>query len=321
MQPRGIMLHYFHDDHHPAGQGSLSADGLAELIRFLDPERILPARAWLERAIAGTLERHEICLTFDDNLRCQYDVALPVLRDFGLTGFWFVPTAVLRGGMVRLDLYRQFRVKCFEDTNAFYEAFFRTLATSRHAGPAERALERFHPSTYLAEFRFYSEADRRFRYVRDEVLGSERFNGIMDGLIGSMGMQLEDLADGLWMEPDHLRHLHADGHVLGLHTHTHPTRIADLDRQRQLREYRDNYTCLMSVLGERPTTVAHPCNSYSRDTLDILRRLGIRAGFRSNLAWAEHSRLEYARQDPADIIKEMRRGPRSVATAHGSVAS
>jgi peptidoglycan/xylan/chitin deacetylase (PgdA/CDA1 family) len=136
-----------------------------------------------------------------------------------------------------------------------------------------------------------------------------------------MGISPEDLADRLWMEPDHLRRLHADGHVLGLHTHTHPTRIADLDRQQQLREYRDNYTCLMSLLGERPTTVAHPCNSYSRDTLDILRRLGIRMGFRSNLAWDEHSKLEYARQDPADIVREMRRGPRSMATVPGSVAS
>lgn len=320
MQPHGIMFHYFHDDRHPAGQGSLSADGLAELIRFLGPERILPARAWLERAGSGTLERHEICLTFDDSLRCQYDVALPVLRGFGLTGFWFVPTAMLRGGLVRLGLYRRFRVTCFEDTNDFYEAFFRALATSRHAGLAERALERFDPSAYLADFRFYSEADRRFRYVRDEVLGPQRYAGVMDALIGSMGIRLEELADGLWMEPDHLRRLHADGHVLGLHTHTHPTRIADLDRQLQLREYRDNYTCLMSLLGERPTTVAHPCNSYGRDTLDILRRLGIRVGFRSNVAWAEHSKLEYARRDPADIIGEMRRGPGSLATVSGSVA-
>ena len=98
-----------------AGGYIVATGRLAELIRFLGRERILPARVWLERAIAGKLERHAICLTFDDNLRCQYDVARPVLRDLGLTAFWFIPTAVLRGEPVRIGLYRQFRVKCFED--------------------------------------------------------------------------------------------------------------------------------------------------------------------------------------------------------------
>jgi peptidoglycan/xylan/chitin deacetylase (PgdA/CDA1 family) len=321
MQPHGIMFHYFHDRHHPAGQGSLSADELAELIRFLGRERILPARRWLDRAIDGTLAGPELCLTFDDNLRCQYDVALPVLRDVGLTAFWFAPTGALRGEPMRLDLYRQFRAKHFEEVNDFYEAFFRALAASRHAGLAEQALRRFDPSTYLADYRFYSEADRRFRYVRDDVLGPERYKGIMDALIGSMGIKLSELAERLWMEAEHLRRLHSEGHVLGLHTHTHPTRMADLDGQQQLREYRDNYTCLMSLLGERPTTVAHPCNSYSRGTLDILRRLGIRVGFRSNMAWNEHSRLEYPRRDPADILHEMRAGAAGSAPAVGSVAS
>jgi peptidoglycan/xylan/chitin deacetylase (PgdA/CDA1 family) len=321
MQPHGIMLHYFHDGRHPAGQGSLSADQLAELLRFLGPERMLPARRWLARASAGTLERDEICLTFDDNLRCQYDVARPVLRDLGLTAFWFVPTAALRGEFARQDLYRHFRVKHFEEINDFYEAFFRALATSRYAGAAEQALRRFDASTYLAEFPFYSEADRRFRYVRDDVLGPERYNAIMDALIGSMGISLPDLADGLWMEPEHLRRLHAEGHVLGLHTHTHPTRIADLEPQGQLREYRDNYTALMALLGEPPTTVAHPCNSYNRATLEILRRLGIRVGFRSNMAWAEHSRLEYARRDPANILPELRRGTTQPSSAADAVTA
>lgn len=316
MQPHGIMFHHFHDRRHPAGQGSLSADDLAEIIRFLNPDRILRARRWLKHAISGTLEEHDICLTFDDNLCCQYDVALPVLQDFGLTGFWFIPTSVLQGKLARLDLYRKFRVKYFDEIDDFHEAFFRTLATSDHADLAEQALRQFHPSTYLADFPFYSEADRRFRYVRDEVLGPQRYNSIMDALIGSSGLNLEDLADNLWMKPDRIRELHAEGHVIGLHTHTHPTRLAQLDQQQQLREYRDNYTYLMSLLGEPPTTVAHPCNSYNRHTLAILRRLGVRIGFRANMVYSEHSKLEFARRDPADIFQEIRSGNINAAAAH-----
>jgi peptidoglycan/xylan/chitin deacetylase (PgdA/CDA1 family) len=309
MQPHGVMFHYFHDCRHPAGQGSLSAEQLAGVIHRLGPDRILGAREWLTRALAGALEADQLCLTFDDNLRCQYDVALPVLRDFGRTAFWFIPTATTRGEFVRLDLYRQFRVKYFDEINDFYEAFFRALAVSDHADLAERTLRDFQPGAYLAEFPFYSEADRRFRYVRDEVLGPQRYHSIMDGLIGSMGVKLDDLADNLWMKPDQLRRLHAEGHVLGLHTHTHPTRIAHLAPEQQLREYRDNYTCLMALLGEPPITVAHPCNSYSRHTLAVLRRLGIKLGFRADLVYSEHSKLEFARRDAAVIVREGAAGP------------
>jgi len=313
------MFHHFHDHRHPAGQGSLSADDLAAIIRFLDPGRILPAREWLRRAVAGVLCNHDLCLTFDDNLRCQYDVALPVLRDFGLTTFWFAPTSAMEGELERLELYGRFRVKCFDEIDDFYEVFFRTLATSNHAGLAEQALREFHPSTYLAEFPFYSEADRRFRYVRDEVLGPLRYQHIMDALIGSMGIELEALAQELWMEPEHIRRLHDDGHVIGLHTHTHPTRLARLPQEEQLREYRDNYMCLLTLLGQRPSVVAHPCNSYNQDTLTVLRRLGIRVGYRANMALREHSELEYPREDQANVLREMRRGGAPYMTQAKSV--
>jgi peptidoglycan/xylan/chitin deacetylase (PgdA/CDA1 family) len=307
MQPCGIMFHHFHDHRHPAGQGSLSTEDLIELIRFVGPKRILPAREWLARAVAGTLEDHELCLTFDDNLLCQYDVALPVLREFHLTVFWFVPTSTMRGDPQRLEIYRNFRSRYFDEIDDFYEAFFRTLATSDHALLVEEALRRFHPSTYLADFPFYSEADRRFRYVRDEILGPRRYDSVMDALIGSMGIKLDELATDLWMKSEHIRELHADGHVIGLHSHTHPARLADLDAQRQLREYRDNYTYLMTLLGEPPTTMAHPCNSYNQDTLAILRRLGIKVGFRANRVLAPHCELEYPRDDHANMVRQMRR--------------
>jgi len=311
------MFHHFHNGRHAAGQGSLSADDLVALIRHLGPDRILGAREWLARASAETLDDHDLCLTFDDNLRCQYDVALPVLRGLGLTALWFIPTAAMRGRFERLEIYRTFRVRHFDEIDDFYEAFFRTLATSDYAEQAEDALRSLDASTHLIDFPFYSEADRRFRFVRDVILGPQRYERVMDTLIGSMGIELDTLADGLWMEPDQIRCLHADGHVIGLHTHTHPTRLAHLPPAEQLREYRDNYMYLMALLGEPPTAMSHPCNSYSADTLAILLRLGIQFGFRANMAQREHSALEYPREDHANILREMHRcaSPYSRATS------
>lgn len=308
MRPHGVMFHYFHGSRHPAGEGSLSADELAEIIRHLGPQRILRASRWLQHALDDSLHPEEICLTFDDNLRCQYDVALPVLQKFGLTAFWFVPTGTLQGRFSRLEIHRRFRVEHFAESNDFYEAFFRTVATSDYAARVEEALPKFDPASYLADYPFYSEADRRYRFVRDEVLAADEFNAVMDMLIGARGLKLADLADRLWMEPHHLQRLHSEGHVIGLHSHTHPTRLERLTPEEQFREYRDNGAALLSVLGEAPRCVAHPCNSYNAETLEILERLGIRIGFRSNDKQATRSAFEYPRVDAAEILRDIRRG-------------
>ncbi len=317
MRPHGIMFHHFHGWDHPAGDGSLSAEQFADMLVALDLSRILPAGEWVERFERGTLEPQHLCLTFDDNLRCQFDVALPVLRELGLTAFWFVTTAMYGGETPRLEVYRTFRILCFDDNSDFYEAFFRILALSNEAERVEAALRTFQPDGYLAEYPFYREADRRFRYVRDEILGRERYERIMDALIASMGLTVDQLAENLWMTPAQLRTLHDEGHVIGLHTHTHPTRLAGLALREQQREYRENQRILYEMLGQRPVTMSHPCNSYTPETLALLRRMGVRLGFRANMRGGFDAPLECPREDHANILWEMRTctSPYSPATS------
>jgi len=300
------MFHYFHDHEHAAGQGSLSADDLARLIGHIGAERIVGPRRWIELADTGKLKSNDVCLTFDDNLRCQYDVALPVLREYGLTAFWFTQTGIYHGQLSRQDVYRKFRTEHYEDVNAFYEAFFRMLATSRYAERAEQALRHFTPDAYLARHEFYTEADRRFRYVRDEVLTPAEYDGLMTALIASEGGRLENLTERLWMSPRCLRQLYSEGHLIGLHTHSHPTRLERLSPEEQRAEYTENHAALTALLGEPPAAMAHPCNSYTPGTLEILKSLSIKLGFRSNPAMERHSSLEYPRQDSADILPRSR---------------
>lgn len=309
----GLMFHHFHDTgrdgregRHAAGQGSIDAVELERLLNFVGRDRILPAREWQRRAIAEALEPGDLCLTFDDNLLCQYEIALPVLRKFGLTAFWFVATAVLQGHLSRVELYRTFRVRCFATPDEFYQEFTAAAMQSEPGGRVRQMLGRFDPAGYLREFPFYTEGDRRFRYLRDEVLGPEAYHRLMDQMIRARGLRLKELAVGLWMEDRHLLELHASGHVIGLHSHTHPTRLSSLRMPEQRREYHANFNYLSSLLGEPPLSVSHPCNSYDQSTLRILREMGVRVGFRSNMASGFDGPLERPREDHINIIHEMR---------------
>jgi len=305
MPAHGVMFHHFHSPTHPLGQGSISADELTRIIESIDPGRILPAREFQLRAQSGELRSHDVCLTFDDNLRCQYDVALPVLERYRLTAFWFVYTSVLQGNIEPLEVYRHFRMTCFDSVNAFYDAFFEAIDASPHHELVQTLLEEFNPRTYLAGFPFYTNADRKFRFVRDEALGPSQYGEVMDQMIASAGVDVRAVAGSLWMTDTQIRALHASGHVVGLHSHTHPTRLAHLDEDGQRDEYFENYAYLHGLLGERPTAMSHTCNSYNATTLAILRELRITLGFRANMAQSRFSELELPREDHANLIRAM----------------
>ena len=304
----GVMFHHFHGGCHPIGQGSISADDLTALLEFVGLDRILPAQEWLARATSNRLAPGDLCLTFDDNLRCQFDIALPVLRQFGLTAFWFAYTSVVEGKIETLEVYRQFRTTQFKSVDAFYDAFFQAVENSLEAGPVREALSTFEPATYLTFAPFYSDTDRRFRFVRDHVLGASRYAAIMDRMISSAGLTHARLAQGLWIAAEQLRLLHGEGHVIGLHSHTHPTRMNGLSPEVQRNEYERNHACLTQLLGRPPVAMSHPCNSYNAATLGILKDLGIRVGFRANMVPLQEyvdRALERPREDHANLMKQM----------------
>ncbi|MBI5211321.1 MAG: polysaccharide deacetylase family protein [Elusimicrobia bacterium] len=301
------MFHYFHDGRHPRGQGSLAAEQFRAIIGFVGQERILPAKEWVARALSRSLRPDDLCLTFDDNLRCQYDVAYPAMRDLGLTGLWFVYTSVVEGRIEPLEIYRLYRNTAFRHVNDFYADFERFAARSAHGDILARALSGFNAKEYFKEYAFYTDEDRRFRFIRDDVLGPDRYRGLMDAMMAASGFRVEAAAKDLWMDEDCLRRLHGEGHVIGLHSHSHPMRLAELSPERQESEYRVNIEHLRRVLAEAPTTVSHPCNSYNGETLRILAGLGIRLGFRADMEEvASRGDLEQPRIDPADILAMMR---------------
>ncbi len=305
--PHALMFHHFHDNRsHLARQGSLTTDTLENLLDHLEASvDLLPAHRWLARAEAGTLAAHDVCLTFDDSLRCQLDLAVPELERRELTAFFFVYSAALRGPIPALELYAHFRHHFFESVDHFYAAFFATVDSLPDAARCHEALANFTPSTYLTAAPFYSDNDRRFRFLRDRVLGPTPYHAAMDTLIGDRADALERSAAALWMREEDVVSLHRRGHMIGLHSWSHPTDLAAYPPPVQKAEYERNQRHLTALIGAPITTVAHPCGAYNHETLGILRDLGVTIGFRADMAVGGGTALEYPRQDHANVLALM----------------
>ena len=72
----GIMFHHFHDDNlHKKSQGSINKDDFYKILKFIGRENILDAKDFFSRFKENKLKEKNVCLTFDDATKCQYDIA------------------------------------------------------------------------------------------------------------------------------------------------------------------------------------------------------------------------------------------------------
>lgn len=302
-----VMFHHFHNDVHPKGQGSVNSATFREIIHWLNNKyNILSADVYFSKAIKNKLDDKDICLSFDDALLCQYDIALPVLEENNLKAFFFVMSSPLKGQPIYLEIFRYFRCVFYKDLNNFYSDFFEQVKEN-NLKMYSKNFNMFSNMDYLNEFPFYSFEDRWFRFLRDIILKEERYNKIMLSLMYKKGFNFKDILSKLWMSEKNLISLDKKGHMVGLHSYSHPTTMETLPINIQHEEYFKNKSHLETILNSKKiNSMSHPCGSYNKETLSLLNKLGIKLGFRSNTKIKNIvSLLEIPREDHTNILERI----------------
>ena len=301
------MFHHLHNDQHPPGPGSIDSEELDDLItRLARTNTLLPAQEFLRLATTDQLPEDAVCLTFDDSLLCQFDIALPVLDAHQTSAFFFVYSSAFTDTPDPLEIYRHFRVTKYETFHDFFEDF---IAKIEQVAPdlVETALKDFSPKTYLKTLLYYSDEERTFRYLRDTVLTTQQYSLIMRAMMKDRNFDPQGIRDKLFMKSQHLIELTQAGHIVGLHSHSHPVQMHKLSVKEQQREYRENAHFLQETLGSKPESMSHPMGRYDSATLRILTDLGIKLGFCSELDMRlANGPLETMRRDHTRVLAEMR---------------
>lgn len=307
VKANALMYHHFHDGLvHPKVQGSISSGDFEEGIIYLVKKgyKFLNANEWYEKSLQSKLNDNELCITFDDGLRCQFDVALPILDDYKIKAFWFIYSSGVSDREDDLEVFRRYRTCNFYSIEEFYSSFDREVEIGPFAAQVASGLKFFDSSEYLKNFPFYTVEDKKFRFIRDEILGGENYNLTMRTMIAKSNFNVEAESYNLWMTDSNLKYLSTSGHMIGLHSYSHPTRIAELTRDQQNDEYLRNFQHITTAVGIKPVAMSHPCNSYNQDTLKIIDALGIKLGFCSNPSLINYTNLEYPRIDHSRIHQE-----------------
>src|SRR3954454_20209386 len=156
------MFHHFHGQIHPVGQGSISAEDFCNMLDWLSERySLLSADEFLFKLKHHSLADTDICLSFDDALLCQAEIAVPVLRQRKIQAYFFIYSSPFAGVPDFLEIYRYFRTTEFSDIDAFYREFF-DLTRSACEACYQTAWREFDVTRYLSHFPFYSDNDKWF---------------------------------------------------------------------------------------------------------------------------------------------------------------
>jgi peptidoglycan/xylan/chitin deacetylase (PgdA/CDA1 family) len=310
----GIMFHHFHDDGiYTKSQGSIDKDDFYKIINFIGRNNILDSDIFFEKFKNNKLKEKEVCLTFDDGIKGQIDVALPILEELKIKSFFFVYTSMFEGKPDNLEIFRYFRTNYFNNVDEFYNSFYQVL---------DKDLKTFFEDNNdkikatKIKFPHYSIEDIKFRLVRDIFLTKSQYEETMLLMFKEKQFNYKDFFKKLFFQKDDLKTLDSLGHLVGLHSHNHPTLLEKLNYDEQKDEYEKCLSSISNILDKPKNEIkymSHPCGSYNKDTFEILKELGIELGFKQimtiepekGMKKINNSFLEIARQDHVEIYKRM----------------
>ncbi len=297
-----LIFHHFHDNRmYNWSQGSSTPEEFFKIIEFLKKKfNLLNPDEFIYKVEKKILKAESVCISFDDGLKAQFDLALPVLKHFNLKAFFFIYTDIFSKNPPLLEFFRDFR-HTFDSIDKYYEIFFEKI---KFLSPELfKNFERDYPQDYLNHSLFYSENDKKYRFMRDQIL-KEQYSEIVLQIMNDENYKIEKKSKKIFMSKNDICYLSKKGHEIGLHSHTHPTTIGNYTYLAQKEEYYKNKLKIEDIIKQNVISMSHPCGSYNQDTLKVLKELNIKIGFCKSLKKVKYaSNLELPREASSNFIK------------------
>jgi peptidoglycan/xylan/chitin deacetylase (PgdA/CDA1 family) len=208
------------------------------------------------RLASGTLPPRAACITFDDGYADNEQIALPILKRYGLPATFFVSSGFSDGGIM------------FNDS---------VIETVRQAAAGTHDLSSLNLGVYSL-----SDSSTR-RAAVDALLGKIKYRPIAErhGLIEQIAEKMgAPIKKNLMMNPAQIRRLHDSGMEIGAHTVNHPI-LASLDERQAQAEIGEGKRRLEDIIGSSVSLFAYPNGKpgvdYGPRDVEIVKRMGFAA--------------------------------------------
>jgi peptidoglycan/xylan/chitin deacetylase (PgdA/CDA1 family) len=239
----------------------VTTDGLRTQLELLGRSWEFVSRDELLAAAAGetTLPERACAVTFDDGLRCQAELALPVLQELDVPAIFFVPGKPIAEGRV-LHVHKVHAIRERVDDAELLEL------VGAESVPEDVARE---------HYRYDTPEAARVKYLLNMVLSVDERERVVGAAFAELVPDEAAFAAALYMSRDQIRAL---GSSVGAHSYAHePLALLPLD---ELDRDLDRCTALLEeITGARPRAFSYPHGTPSTVDVATARRLTA-AGYR-----------------------------------------
>jgi hypothetical protein len=299
------MYHYvrpIHESKYPQIKGLEVHEFINQLEFLEDNFTIINPLDFLEHVLGrNELKVPNPCLlTFDDGLKDHVQYVLPELQKRGLSACFFIPSAPLKS----LELL---------DVHAIH-----FILESGHSGKdllglATEVLRKLefdvkvpHPESAFDElnrFDDFATASLK-RLLQYELPSTIRHKVVCDLFAQVREETATEIAEELYLNIPDLQFMVQEGMFIGPHGHTHSWLgyQSHSDQRYELSESVDFFRKIGTL--EQNWMFAYPYGSYNSDTLSILKSLGCKAAFTTNVGFSSlgtEDTLTFSRFDTNDF--------------------
>jgi peptidoglycan/xylan/chitin deacetylase (PgdA/CDA1 family) len=238
------------------------------------------------------------CLvTFDDGLRSQFELALPVLERLGVPAVFFIsgrPHAERRA----LHVHRVHHLR-----EHLAEPQFAALL-DRHLAASGAQLPEVGDNEAQTMYRYDTLEAARVKYLLNVALEREASERVVEAMFAEAGPGEQAFCNDLYMSDEHVRELEARHGAIGGHGYDHHP-FATLDPVLKGADMARGSDALRGITGVAPRMISYPYGSAAavdRPVAEAAARLGYRVGLTMERALNHslHEPLLLARVDTND---------------------
>jgi peptidoglycan/xylan/chitin deacetylase (PgdA/CDA1 family) len=250
---KAIMYHYVREA--PEGLPYFRYLHVGDFARQLDwfaQSNRFVTRADLEAACRSGAMPQGIVLTFDDGIVDHHEYVMPLLRERGLVGFFYICTAHLEGREKLLDVHR---IHFILGRLGGAQAMERLRQHVTDAMLVDSTRREFRQATYRNQLN--DEATITFKRTLNYWISYEHRETILDLIFEEEFGNESDLAANFYLTPAQIRELDAAGMVVGSHGVNHYL-FSKLPDEWQREEIQRSFHCLSSIIRKPVTTFCFP---------------------------------------------------------------
>jgi peptidoglycan/xylan/chitin deacetylase (PgdA/CDA1 family) len=239
---------------------------LAAQVEELSREYELVSRDELLAALAGDadLPARACVLSFDDGLRCQYELALPVLERIRAPAIFFVPGRPLAERRA-LEVHK-------------VHALRERLADDELRSRLPADLPEVTAEEAQAHYRYDTPEAAALKFQLNIRLSTERRRQLVDSLFAAEFPDESAFADELYMDRGQVADLERNHHALGAHSYGHQP-LATLSNGELESDLEQVTRLLEEITGSRPRAFSYPYGTPEAVDSHVAAEVGA-AGYR-----------------------------------------